>query len=804
MEGAARVAWGFRPRPRVPTLEEERRFQGELRTALRIAAGFGLGVSVRWESGRTGGIALGADGRSGASWVRRVLRPVYPAGQWSPLATEDPPDSGPALGVATLAGPDWLPLPFTVDRPPWSEAVLRAFATLAPGVRVDWECRAGPARGAILPGGGNPFEAPPTGTVERGRPFARLERDLHDRATERAHGLLWMVRAEMRASGAAAPNRAADAARVIATASRLEGGNALRFRRRIPALRPRARWMVFSEAELAGLFPTPWVRGLSDRPMRPNVFGLPVGQGADGHPVVLPVEREEGRHLIVVGETGMGKSSLLVQLLRAASRRDAVVLLDPIGDTGRSFLGAVPPAHRPRVTWVSPTDAPIGLNALRVAAGAGRPPHPEREARAVPELTAALRRVRSQRYVESGFWGPRVEEGLGRALQLASAIPGGTLREAYALLDDPASVVLPVPPALSGALHAFAAFVRERPEEVAGSRRVLGEIVGNPVLGRMLCERSATYDLSSAGEPGAITVLTAEAPRVGEATARALLAVDLALLWTELLARPHTTKVFLALEEAQWYAHESLLELLRLGRRSNVHVWTATQSLRSLGEPLREALLTNSADLVLFRGDPEEAREFSRWSAELAPERLMALERGEAMVLLGKGTELRWCRTDPPGGQPLDATALRSIAEESRRRWSPEPPPPPPSERREPAPDEAPRALRALDWAARTYGLPAHVPIRRMAQELNLTREELRREGSELQRRGILVRSYTTPEGRFWELRAPTVAPQGSPERGEFAGEAERRGPERERGTCASEPGSSPAGSEDADEPKGH
>lgn len=745
--------------------DEERRFRTELAAALRIAGGLGCGFGLTWESGRTGGALLELFDPVGASWVRQALLPAYALGQWSPapvIAWPRPP----ARRYCALAGPTALPLPFSVDRPPWSETVLLGLSAAPAGVMLEWRAR--PA-GWTLPVGAPTLRAReprPDTALERPAPPPALEREVRDRVEERRQGLPWRLTGALRVAAAAAPDAVERVAGLVAAATRLEGGNGIRFVRPIPALRRGPPAMHFSEAEIVGLLPSPWTRAAAGPDGPRPLDSLTIGRGPDGRPARLPIDPEQGRHLVVLGETGMGKSSLLIRLAAQATRRGAVILLDPVGDTGRRFLAALDTDTAARAAWISPTESPVGMNALGRIRLAPHAPDGSGE-RTLHELVQALRRVRAQRYLDGGFWGPRIEEVLGRTLTVAAGLGGGTLVEAHALLADEEGVPLPAPESLRPAVHALRAFARERPEEVAGSRRVLGEIAHNETLRRLLCDPRPRFDLGAAVGPGAITVITADAPAVGESTARYLLAIDLALLWSELLARPVPTKVFLVLEEVQWYAHESFLELLRLGRRGNIHVWAATQSLRSLGEDLREAVLTNVSDLAIFRGDPEEARAFARWSPELSVERLLALPRGHAAILVGKGVDLAWAVTAPLPEERAGAATRDRIRDRTRERFggpeAPDGPSPVPGPRvPEPSatgPDPprteggaAREVLLALREAARIDGPP--LPLARLRSVLALSETELRVLGSRLRREGLLQARVDGSEGPAWQFAA--------------------------------------------------
>ena len=201
--------------------------------------------------------------------------------------------------------------------------------------------------------------------------------------------------------------------------------------------------------------------------------------------------------------------------------------------------------------------------------------------------------------------------------------------------------------------------VRELADRIPGStgrrgraRRLLHEVVRSPVLVRMLAEPEPELRTRDLVVPGRIVLISGDAGRVGEPTARYLLAVYFALVWSELLAREGAPKTFVMLDEAQWFSHESLGEMLRLGRRKNVHVVLATQGVGSLPPAVADAVWTNVSDFVAFRGSPEEAREFTRASRAVSAEDLLALPRGEAAVLLGKGHFVRWVKTIRIPGAP--------------------------------------------------------------------------------------------------------------------------------------------------------
>jgi uncharacterized protein DUF87 len=638
--------------PGTNTVEDTRHFLGRLRRTLRAAHGLGLRLNLRWSSGPSGGAVIGVPPVVGDRWVHFGLSSAYELGQWRAM------ENGPTLSmdrpayVVSSAGRIELPFPAPFDEPPWSESVLIELAGLRTGVAVEWELMPDPA----VPT--NAVEVLPTTDPTAGEFRFRTtpERGVKDRQEARRTGLRWQVSGRILLSTRLADREAcARVAHLLEVSSHMDGGNGFVCRPVRPLLSRLRLDPVLSEAELVGLFPPPCSMALS--PLRPHQFPparLWLGRDLKGSSVGLPVEPAEGRHLLILGETGMGKSSIVTRLAWQAARWGSVILFDPVGDTALGFLAGLPDSCASRISWVSPSRSELSLNLLAEVASS-HTKNPAREDRIISDVVAALRRVRAGRYTESAFWGPRLEEMLFQAIRAASRWPGASLTVAERLLTPEGMADRSVPESARDAVRAVRRRIEHNPQDGDGARRLLSEITRNGVLGEMLDAPSPTWSIEACVAPGRVTVVSGEAPRVGESVARYLLAVLLALTWNGVLARESSSKTFVILDEAQWYAHDSVAEMLRLGRRFNLHLWAVTQSLGSLPEGVRDALMTNSADVVLFRGDPSDARDISRWVPYIVPERIMRMPRGEAAVLLDKGAELHWVQLSPPSGGRGDA-----------------------------------------------------------------------------------------------------------------------------------------------------
>ncbi len=733
------------------------RFPLEIEGALR-AASRGSGA-FRWriETGPYGRAVLLPESPAIGDWIRGVLLRAYPPDRWQEGAIV------PALPAVTWPGraaPDPIgPFRSISDGlPPWIEPVLASTPLLPAGLVLDLELEPLGPLGPTRPREPiDPLVAQPTGF--RAPLPAAPRRTISDRLEERRLGSPWSLRArlEIGPAGEAAADRLSS---LLAAASRRDGGSGLEFRR------PRRWWgarpspILLSASEVAMLLPRPsarflpWSEGTGD-----GAGSLEVGRTTAGRPARLRIDPEQGRHLAILGETGMGKSTLAVHLALQAARSHGLLLFDPIGDTARAFLAGLPPSAMSRVLWVAPGRSPAAINALeRPRDGGGR----EGWAldRSIDDVVQALRRVRSFRYGETPFWGPRIEETVRRALTVAAGLPRGTFVDAARLLSSSPSRPTTLPPEVRDAYAELRARIAERPEEVDGARRLLAEVVDPEVLRQLLCEPAARTSVAEWVAPGRLTVISGEAPVIGETSARYLLAILLALVWPSLLARRPPSKCILLLDEAQWYAHGTVAEVLRLGRRANVHLWTVTHDLASLPDPVAEAARTNVADLVLFRGSPEEAREVHRWAPGVSESSLMSLRSGHALLLGGKGEEAEWTSVGRSLPRRTIPEAELEAIETSRRAW-PEVPSGPPAEA---GPEAAPGSGNAPASVQRILAVlraGAETDPRAGTLLLDLTRARrvldpdggaLRITGALLARAGVLRRRRDGPDGPVWEL----------------------------------------------------
>src|SRR6202140_78124 len=101
-------------------------------------------------------------------------------------------------------------------------------------------------------------------------------------------------------------------------------------------------------------------------PMKKFDHQVCIGARVTGENVILD-KAEGARHLYIVGQTGTGKSTLLLNLIRQAlAAGEGLALLDPHGDLAQAALEYIPRSRTNDLVYINPADLerPIGFNPL--------------------------------------------------------------------------------------------------------------------------------------------------------------------------------------------------------------------------------------------------------------------------------------------------------------------------------------------------------------------------------------------------------------------------------------------------------
>ena len=450
------------------------------------------------------------------------------------------------------------------------------------------------------------------------------------------------------------------------------------------ALTPRSWPMAVNVRELVGLCGWPIGRdsypGL-DRagarllpaaaavPRRGRLVAVSTYPGPD-RPLALSL-RDSLQHLHVLGPTGVGKSTLLLNLiLQDIDAGRGVVVVDPKGDLVEDVLQRVPERRVEDIVVLDPADEqrPVGLNVLR---GGDRP----------AELIAdQILAVFHDLYREN--WGPRTQDILHAALLTLADKPGMTLCALPVLLSNPrfrhqAVAGLTDEVALKPFWHWFDSLSEgERQQAIAPVMNKLRAFLLRPRMRAVIGQAEPAFDIHSVFTQRKVLLVSLAKGLLGPEAAALLGSLVVSQLWQAALGRVRVSAgsrspVMVYIDEFQDYLHlpTDVADVLAQARGLGVGLTLAHQHLAQLPTALRSAVLANARSRVCFQLGNEDARLIAAGAPEIDAVDLQSLGRYEAYVSLvadNNVTPFASARTLEPAPSISDPQSMRDV---SRMRY---------------------------------------------------------------------------------------------------------------------------------------
>lgn len=377
------------------------------------------------------------------------------------------------------------------------------------------------------------------------------------------------------------------------------------------------------------------------------------------------------QHAHVLGPTGVGKSTLLLNLIvQDMDAGRGVVVIDPKGDLVDDVLGRVPRHRRDDVVVLDPGDAgqPVGLNVLHA---------PGRS----PELVAdQVLAVFHGLYEDS--WGPRTQDILHASLLTLAGRPDMTLCALPVLLSNEAfrrRIVGTIDDqiALGPFWHWFEAISEgERAAAIAPVMNKLRAFLLRPRMRAVIGQSTPKFVMDEVFEHRKILLVSLAKGLLGPEAAALLGSLVISQLWQGALGRvrhpaARRSPVMIYVDEFQDYLHlpTDLADVLAQARGLGVGLTLAHQHLAQLPPAMRAAVLSNARSRIVFQLGADDAKAIAGTAPELQPEDLQRLPRFEAYASLvhhGSSTPYASIRTEAPSPTIVSPQTVRNL---SRQRY---------------------------------------------------------------------------------------------------------------------------------------
>jgi len=315
------------------------------------------------------------------------------------------------------------------------------------------------------------------------------------------------------------------------------------------------------------------------------------------------------RHIYVLGKTGMGKTTMIENMVMAdIYAGHGVGIVDPHGDYAEHVIKCIPSNRINDVVYFNPADVdyPVGFNVLE----------------AVDEshkhlIASGLMGVFKKIWPD--VWSARMEHIMNNVILSLLDYPGSTLLGINRLLTNKgfrARVVASIKDPVVKAFWIDEYNVWEdkfRKEAIAAIQNKVGQFLSAAVIRNMLAQVKSTINIREIMDTRKIFIMNLAKGRIGEDNSKLLggmLITKIQLAAMERVDVPEKERqdFYLYVDEFQNFATQSFANILSEARKYRLNLIVVHQFIEQLDEEyVRPAIFGNVGTIVTFRVGAKDA-----------------------------------------------------------------------------------------------------------------------------------------------------------------------------------------------------
>lgn len=369
--------------------------------------------------------------------------------------------------------------------------------------------------------------------------------------------------------------------------------------------------------------------------------------------------QDRTKHMYVIGKTGMGKSTLLenmiIQDIRAG---EGLAFIDPHGASAEKILDFIPEERIGDVMYFAPFDLenPIAFNVMEDVGY-------DKRHLVVSGLMSAFKKIWADQ------WSSRMEYILTNTLLALLEYPNSTMLGINKMYADKAyrkKVVENIKDPLVRSFweEEFAKFTDSYSREATPAiQNKVGQFTGNPLVRNIIGQSKSSFDLRQIIDNKKILICNLSKGLVGEVNANLLGSMLITKLYLAAMGRADVSEVereklpnfYFYVDEFQSFANESFADILSEARKYKLNLTLAHQYIEQMSDEVRAAVFGNVGTMVTFRVGAYDADVLEK---EFAPQFY-----AQDLVNLGFTQIYLKLMIDGVSSKPFSATTLPPLDE---------------------------------------------------------------------------------------------------------------------------------------------
>ncbi len=323
-------------------------------------------------------------------------------------------------------------------------------------------------------------------------------------------------------------------------------------------------------------------------------------------------EDDRRRHIYVAGKTGMGKSTLLENMIFSdIASGKGIAVIDPHGDLAEAVINFVPKSRTNDVVLFDPADAeyPVSFNILECR-------NPNQRHLVASGVVGVFKKM----FAES--WGPRLEHILRNTLLALIEAQGTTILGVMRMLADEKyrrEIVNKVedPMVLSFWNDEFGKWTpKQVTEAVSPIQNKVGQFLSSSMIRNILGQTKSSIDLRFAMDKGKIIIVNLSKGKIGEDNSALLGAMLITKFQLDVMSRadiPEKNRrdFYLYVDEFQNFATDSFATILSEARKYRLNLTVANQYLAQMSDEVRDAVFGNVGTMAVFQVGFDDAEALS-------------------------------------------------------------------------------------------------------------------------------------------------------------------------------------------------